>query len=287
MQSSLSRRRFLALSAAAAGGATFFDAPRILRAANLADEKDKYGGFPMGIQTYTLRNFNLADTLRHIAGLGLHYAEFFSSHLAVNADDATIKSLHADLDRAKIKIVAHGVNAFSKNHDANRKLFEFAKRVGFKTLTADPSPDSFDSLDKLCEEYQIRIAIHNHGPGNRYAKLENVKKAVKDRHKLIGSCVDTGHALRSDEDPVKWVAELGPRVFGVHIKDVKEKKDRTYDVIIGSGHLDLVELFKTLRKIKFPADGAMSLEYEANPQNPIDDVSKCLAKAAEAIAKIG
>jgi sugar phosphate isomerase/epimerase len=241
----------------------------------------------MGIQTYTFRNFKLADALRHINGLGLHYAEFFSSHLALNANDETIKAFQADLDRAKIKIVGHGVNGFSKDDKSNRKIFEFAKRAGIKTLTADPSPDSFDSLDKLCEEFQIRIAIHNHGPGARYDKLTDVTKAVKNRYKLIGSCVDTGHVLRSNEDPVKWIAELGPRVFGCHIKDVKEKKDQTHDVIIGSGHLDLVELFKMLRKVKFPADGAMSLEYEENPQNPVDDVSKCLAKAAEAIAKIG
>jgi sugar phosphate isomerase/epimerase len=281
----MNRRRFLALSAAAAAGATFFDAPRVLRAARLADEADPYGGFPMGIQSYTLRNFSLAETLRHIEGLKLHFVEFFGAHFSPDSTDEQIKEMQTQLDRAKLKVSAHGVNGFSKNHEANRKLFDFARRAGFNTITADPAPDSFDSLDKLCEEYQIRIAIHNHGPGHRYDKLADVQKAVQDRHKLIGACIDTGHVLRSDEDPVKWSAELGPRVLALHVKDVKERTARTHDVVIGTAHLDLVGLFKTLRKIKFPADGSMSLEYESNPQNPIDDVKQCLTAAAEAIAK--
>ena len=189
------------------------------------------------------------------------------------------------MDKSKIKLVAHGVNGFSKNHDANRKLFDFAKRAGFKNITADPAPDSFDSLDKLCEEYGVRICIHNHGPGHRYDKLGDVQRAIKDHHKLIGACIDTGHVLRSDEDPVKWAAELGERVYALHIKDVAERTSRTHDVVIGTAHLDLVGLFKTLNKIKFPADGSISLEYESNPNNPIDDVKECLVAARKAIAK--
>jgi inosose dehydratase len=278
------RREFLAASAL---GVASLAAPRVLRAARRLEDADPYGGFPMGIQSYTLRNFNLAEALRHIEGLKLHFVEFFGAHFSTDSNDAQIKEMQAQLDRAKLKISAHGVNGFSKDHEANKKLFEFAKRANFKTITADPSPDSFDSLDKLCEEYQIRIAIHNHGPGHRYNTLGDVQKAVKDRHKLVGACIDTGHVLRSDEDPVKWAAELGPRVFALHLKDVKEKKSQTHDVVIGTAHLDLVELFKTLKKIKFPADGSMSIEYESNPQNPVDDVKQCLVAAAEAIKKAG
>src|SRR5262249_33075463 len=146
-------------------------------------------------------------------------------------------------------------------------------------------PDSFDSLDKLVAEYQIRIAIHNHGPNALYDKLPSVTKAVKDRHPLIGACVDTGHVLRSNEDPVKWIVELGPRVFGTPIKDVAERQDRTHNVVIGKGHLDVVGVFKALRQVKFPADGALSIEYEDRPENPIDDVKQCLVVAQEAIVK--
>lgn len=281
-----SRREFLARTAGMAAGTVLFGlvSPRTLARAAEGAEKD-FGGLPIGIQSYTLRNFKLPEVLRHVEGLGLHYIEFFGAHFSPTSTSEQIDEMKKLLAKSKIKLVAHGVNAFSKNHDANRRLFEFAKRAGFKNITADPAPDSFDSLDKLCEEYGIRICIHNHGPRHRYDKLGDVQRAIKDHHKLIGACIDTGHVLRSNEDPVKWASELGERVYALHIKDVAERKAQTHDVVIGSAHLDLVGLFKTLKKIKFPADGSISLEYESNPNNPIDDVKQCLVAAREAIAK--
>jgi sugar phosphate isomerase/epimerase len=286
MPASLSRRRFLALSAAAAAGATWFDAPRILAAANLADPKDPFGGLPVGVQSYSLRNFNTEEAIRHLQGMGVHYAEFYSKHLDPKADDARIAEVQRLLKAADIKLAGHGVHGFSKDHEANKRLFDFAKKIGVRVITADPSPDSFESLDKLVAEYDIRIAIHNHGPGHRYDKLDSVVKAIEGHDKRVGACVDCGHYLRSGEDPVTCVLTLGERVYGVHIKDEKETNTpRSANVVIGKGHLDVVGLFKALRQVKFPADGALSLEYEANPQNPIDDMKACLEVAKEAIAK--
>lgn len=288
MKTSLTRRRFLALSTAAAAGATFFDVPQILQAAGLAEDNDPYGGLPMSVQSYSLREFNTLEAVRHIQGMGLHFVEFYSKHLNPNASDEQIaetKKLLADHD---ITLAAHGVNGFGKDHEANRKVFEFAKRAGIRNITANPKPEAFDSLDKLVAEFDIRIAIHNHGPGALYDSIQSVKKAVDGRHKWIGACVDTGHFIRSDEDPVKAVKELGPRVFGVHVKDDKFKGDkRSHNVVIGEANLDVVGLFRALRDIKFPADGSVSLEYESNPKNPIDDMKQCLTVAREAIAKLG
>ncbi len=281
------RRRFLALTSAAAAGATFFDAPTVLRAAGLAKDDDPYDGFPMGAQSYSLRKFNVVEAVRHLQGMGLHFVEFFDKHLSKDASDGQIAEVKNLIKKADISISAHGVNGFSKNHDANRKVFQFAKRAGIKNISANPTKDSFDSLDKLCEEFQIRIAIHNHGPGALYDKIADTKDAIKDHHKLIGACVDTGHYIRSGEDPVKAVLELSDRVYGVHVKDDTHKGDKgSHNVVIGEANLDVVGLFGALRKIKFPADGSLSLEYEANPDNPMEDMKACLAVAREAIAKI-
>lgn len=278
-----SRRRFLQFSAAATAGATWFDLVRVVRA---AEAKDAYGGLPMGIQSYTLRKFGTDEAIRHVEGLGLHYVEFYGSHFSPGSSPEEISLMKARLQGAKITMNAHGVHGFTKDHGANRKLFEFAKQAGIRNLTANPQPDSFDSLDKLVAEYNIRICIHNHGPDAIYDGLETVTDRVKDRHPLIGACIDTGHTLRSGEDPVRWVRELGPRVFALHVKDVAEMQKRTHDVVIGSGHLDVVGLFQALEQIKFPADGSISMEYESNPDNPIDDVKQCLVVAGEAIAKV-
>lgn len=286
MNHSLSRRRFLALSSASAAGATFFDAPNVLRAAGLLDANDPYQGWPIGVQSYSLRNFDLHEAVRHIQGMGVHYVEFYSKHLAPNATDETIAETKKLLASADITLNAHGVNGFSADHDANRKVFEFAKKAGIKNITANPQADSFDSLDKLVAEFDIRVCIHNHGPGALFDKSDDTLTAVKGHDKRIGACVDTGHYIRSNENPVDVIRKLGDRVFALHIKDDTYKGDkRSHNVVIGQANLDVVGVFRALKEINFPADGAISLEYESNPDNPIDDMKQCLVVARDAIAK--
>lgn len=279
MRTDYSRRRFLSIAGSAATAAV------VSHKLWAADASDPFGGWPVGIQSYSLRKFDLPQAIRHIQGLGLHYVEFFKGHVPLEWDKQQLSELNQMLTDAGITISAHGVSGFSKDHEANRNIFEFAKRAGLKTITANPKPDAFDSLDKLVAEYDIRIAIHNHGPGAPYDKIDDVVKAVKDHDPRIGACVDTGHFIRSKEDPIEAVKRLGKRVYGLHIKDEEKQEKRSKNVVIGKGFLDVVALFKTLKEIEFPADGAISLEYEANPENPIDDIEQCLVVAKESIAK--
>ncbi len=184
MPISVSRRHFLGALATTVGTATLA-APRILRA---ADDDGKYGGFRMGIQSYTLRNFPIDRALEIIHDdLGLHYVELFNAHLPVDSTDEQIQKMKDKTAAAAITMTAHGVNGFSKDHEANRRYFVFAKKAGMRELSADPSEDSFDSLDKLVDEYDIRIAIHNHGPGARYDKVADLLKAIKGHNPKIGA----------------------------------------------------------------------------------------------------
>ena len=283
MSFSVSRRHFLGTLATAVGTATFA-APRMLRAAD--DDNSKYGGFRMGIQSYTLRNFPIDRALEIIHNdLGLHYVELFNAHFPLDSSDDQIKAMKDKTAAAGIAMTAHGVNGFSKDHEANRRWFVFAKKAGIRNISADPTEDSFDSLDKLVEEYDVRIAIHNHGPGARYDKVADVLKAIKGHNPKIGACADLGHYIRSGEDPVHVINLLEGRLYGVHLKDFAEQKANTQGVILGKGHLDCEGVFKALKKVNFPADGALSLEYEENPANPIADVQACLAAAAEGAQK--
>lgn len=278
----LSRRNML-LAGAASLGVSYFDLPLF---AGQSWIRDPFGGLPMGVQSYSLRNFSLVEAVRHINGMGLHFVEFYSKHMNPAGDAEHISQVKELCRKAEIAINAHGVSGFSKDHEANKKVFEFARKAGIKNITANPQLDSFDSLDKLCEEYKVRICIHNHGPGALYDKVDDVVKAVKGRHPLIGACVDTGHFIRSKEDPVQAVHKLKGRVFALHVKDEEKQEKRSKNVVIGTGHLDLVGLFQALKDTRFPADGAISLEYEANPQNPIDDMKQCIVQAKAAIKKL-
>ncbi len=190
--------------------------------------------------------------------------------------------------------VCWGVSGFSKNHDANKKLFDLGKALGLKSLSADPDPDSFDSLDKLCDEYKIAIAIHPHGPQpdkklHRWYSAEKIMEAVKDHNELIGSCLDTGHLIRAAQlgevlDPAKQVLVMGKRNFGLHLKDHDNK--RGTDVVFGKdgGVLDMVALLKALREVKFK--GHLSIEYEAKADEPSEDVAACVEVFKESVKKL-
>ena len=242
----------------------------------------------MGIQSYSLRAFGIdgkEGALQKIDDLGLHWVEFFGRHYPISPDKAKIAAMNAKLAKHDLSASAHGVNGFSKNHEANEKIFQFAKLAGIPNISANPSPDSFDSLDKLVAKYNVRIAIHNHGPGALYDKIEDGLKAVKGHDKRIGFCADLGHYIRSAEDPVEVIHKLGDRLYGIHLKDFAEQKKKTHGVILGKGHLDIKGVFKALKKVRFPANGALSLEYEENAAKPIPDIQECLAVAAEGAQK--
>jgi sugar phosphate isomerase/epimerase len=267
----------------AAGTVVLAGAPRWTRAA--VDGAGAYGGFDVGLQSYTLREFPIDRVLEEVKQLGLRSIELFDAHFSHNSSPADIQAMKSKAAAAGITMRGHGVNPFTKDHEANRRWFEFAKAAGIRNISADPTEDSFGSLDKLVEEYQIRIAIHNHGPGARYDKVSDVLNAIKGHHPLIGACADLGHYIRSAEDPVRVINLLEGRLYGIHLKDFAEQKAKTKGVILGQGHLDVVGVFRALRKVNFPADGSLALEYEENPKDPLPDVKACLAVASEAAKK--
>src|SRR5262249_5059625 len=162
-----------------------------------ADAKAAPSRFLIGIQSYTLRAFPVDKVLEQTEALGLGSIEFFNSHFKFDSSAETIEAMRKKAADRGVKILGHGVDAFTKDHEANRRYFEFAKKAGIRNLSADPTEDSFDSLDKLVEEYQIRIAIHNHGPGARYDKIADTLGAIKGHSPLIAACADLGHYLPS------------------------------------------------------------------------------------------
>ena len=280
-----SRREFLRASGAAIAG---------LAAAHplFAEPADAFGGFVLGIQTYTFRKFKLEQALKRTQDLGLKYVELYSGHVPITDDGNKIKAVRKLCGEYDIAPVAFGVEEFTKNHDANKRKFEFGKALGLKTLSANPTPDSFDSLDKLVDEYKISIGIHPHGPDgrgglHRWYSAEVIMKAVKDHHPLIGACLDTGHLIRAAQlgkklDPAAEVRVMGARNFGVHLKDHDNKQK--HDVVFGQGVLNVPEVLKALREVKFA--GYISIEYEHHEDDPSPDLKDCVAVFKESVKKL-
>jgi inosose dehydratase len=238
-----------------------------------------YGPFKMGIQSYSLREFKLDEALAKTKELGLGYWESYAAHIPAATEPDAVAAFKKKAEESGVKVVGYGVIPFKKDHDANRRFFEFGKLMGLGYLSADPDPDSFDSLDKLVEEYGIAIGIHNHGPGHRYEKIDTISQAIKDHSPKIGCCIDTGHFLRSREDPVRAAEVFGKRIYGVHLKDVK---NATEFKVLGQGDLRTADLLKTLAGLKYSY--CLALEYEENPKSPMDDLRACLAETRKAVA---
>lgn len=287
----LDRRAFLRLGAAlSALGATAGLAPS---AAGEEKKPGPFGGFTLGVQSYTFRKFDREQALKRIKELGLHHVELYQKHAALESSPAQIEAILKLCKEYEIAPLCWGVQGFSKDMDANRKVFEFGKALGLKAFSANPDPDSFDNLDKLCEEYKIAIAIHPHGPVgggklDRWYSAEVIMAAVKDHHPLIGSCLDTGHLIRAAQlgkklDPAEEIRTMGARNFGIHLKD--HDNDTKTDVIFGKGVLDVPAVLKALREVKFK--GLISIEYEANEAEPTADVKACLEVVADSVKKLG
>ncbi len=286
----LSRRQFLQTTTAAAGAVAL---PAIARAAAPRQDDNPFGGFTVGIQSYSYRMLTFERALEQIQMLGLRYVELYRGHVPTTATEAQIKAARNLLEKYRITPIAFGVERFTKDHAANRRLFTFARDLGVRYLSADPDPDSFDSLDKLVAEFNIGIAIHPHGPAgkqlHRWYSAEVIMEAVRNRHRLVGTCLDTGHLIRSAQDPfnrkldpAQQVRVMGARNFGMHLKD-HDNKTRT-DVVFGRGVLNVPNVLRALREVKF--QGYIAIEYEANPQNPTPDIRACLDVFRESVRKL-
>jgi len=239
----------------------------------------------IGIQTYSLRGYPVAEALRHAKDLGFTHVEVYPGMFPITDDMAAIAAQRKLADDLGLVLSAHSVNRFTKDAAANRKVFAYAKALGVPILGADPDPDSFAGLDDLVKEFDIKIAIHNHGPRHRYNKVVDVLRAIEGRDVRIGALADLGHFIRSGEKPVDVIRALKGRLYGIHLKDFAEMQDKTKGVILGQGHIDVPAVFAALAQVGFPADGALSIEYEENEKNPLADIRECLRIAREAAAK--
>ena len=233
-----------------------------------------YGGLRVGLQSYTLRKFEFEPMLEAVNSLGMPFIEVFPGHHPADANDADMRALYEKHD---VELVSRGVLSFGKDPEEDRAHFEFAKRWGIKVLSANPTIESLPGLDKLVEEYDVKIAIHNHGPKSTYPDQSVIGPALEGRHPHIGLCVDTGHFLRAHADPLAILDEFADRVHSVHLKDM-DPDDNEY--IVGDGPLDLTAVMNKLQGMRF--QGPIAIEYEEDPENPVPALEIALERIAAA-----
>lgn len=237
----------------------------------------------LGIQSYSLREFSFEQAVARAQQVGLHYIEFFPRHFPQQMTPPELAAAQRTLAAHDLTANAYGVCGLRKDERQCRALFDFCRRAGIGVVTAAPALDAFGLLDKLVAEYDIRVAIHNHGPRDKHwGRLAQLVEGTRDHHPHIGVCLDTGHLVRAGDDPIAAVRALGPRLHALHVKDVA--KEGTHDCIVGQGRTDWVAFFTACREVDF--DGPCSLEFEIQPKNPMPGIAASLEALRRAVAQV-
>ena len=236
----------------------------------------------LGVCTYSFREFQRRITISLIRQLSVRWVSVKDFHLSYTASPGELAKATGDFQRAGLTIASGGtIPLRDEDPRALRRYFEYARACGMPMMVSAPTHKTLPAVEALVKEFDIKVAIHNHGPGANYDKLADVVGAIEKWPVEIGACVDTGHFIRSGEDPVAALRTLGPRVHEVHLKDATG-----VDVfnILGQGKLDVVGTLRALKDIKF--DGCLALEYELNKNDPMADVRACLAYARDAAGRM-
>ena len=242
----------------------------------------------LGLASYTFRNFSREQMIGFMKQLNVFAlnAKDVKDHLPMAPQEEA--TALADYTAMGIKLHAAGAIYFAKDEDADiRSKFEYCKRAGIGVIVAgDPAPETLPRIEKFVKEYDIRIAIHNHGPEDKlwHSPLD-VLKAVKDMDPRIGCCIDVGHTVRAGTDVVQAIHEAGPRLFNLHMKDLTNFASKESQVAVGDGIMPVRKMFEAL--IATGYKGFVDLEYEIHPDDPMPGVIASFAYMRGVLAGMG
>lgn len=279
MKIATTRRNFLGMAGAAGFAAALPDAA-------FGKIEPEPWGIKLGLATYTFRNFDRAQTIEMIKAVQTPWISV--KQQGVKGKYHWDMSLPAE-EQAKIRqeFEAAGLHVMSAGNtdlkgltpDALRPAFVWAKNAGVPMLVAAPVHDNIGAIEQLVKEYDVRVAIHNHGPEDKqFPTPQSVLEAVKGRDPRLGLCMDVGHSERAGVDVVKAIADAGSRLLDMHVKDLRKFKQEAGDkpgdlqVDVGDGIMPFPQIFKQLKKMNYK--GCVNLEYEINGNNPMPGVQR-------------
>jgi len=232
-----------------------------------ADAPDRRPGLKLGIASYTFRKFDLDQTIAMTKRAALPYVCLKSFHLPLDADDEQIRTAAAKVRQAGLTLYACGVVTMHSEAQV-RQAFHYAKTAAMETIVAAPSAEMLPVIEKHVKETGVRIAIHNHGPGDKHFPTpESVYEKIKSLDKRIGLCIDVGHTVRIGGDLIAATKQCADRLFDVHIKDVTEAAPKGREIEAGRGVIDLVAFLRLLREIRYA--GVLAFEHESDPTDPL------------------
>jgi len=240
-----------------------------------ADESDPWMGLKMGVATYTLRELPIEDAIEGIKRVGLKYVSIknVKTHIDLShSSEERKRRAQMFRDAGLIPLSVGNVSMRSGEEDI-RKAFEFARDVGVPTIVCAPDHDAIPILDKMVKEFDIKLAIHNHGPeDNFFPSPFDVMRAVEKYDKRIGLCIDVGHTARAGVDPAESIIKCQERLYDVHLKDISAMGKKNTPIESGRGILDSKSILAAILKINY--QGLVGFEYEKDAKDPMPGLAE-------------
>ncbi len=222
-------------------------------------------GIQFGIQTWTLRNLKFDQVVEFAVKHGVKNLELIPNHINA-ADPKEVAEKKAILEKNGLQAYTFGVAQMGLDKEKNRQLFEFAKKMGMKLIIIEPSDyKSFDNIEELVKEYDIKVAVHNHGIRSPYGNPAVLKNLLQHRDRRLGVCLDAGWITAAGFDAAKVFRDHDGRVYDIHLKDKKVEPalgdTASTDTQIGQGNANLKGLIAELKKSNW--HGVMAAETDS------------------------
>ncbi len=233
--------------------------------------------FKLGVASYSLRKFDRTTAISMVKQLNTPYINIKEFHLPIQSTPEQIAAARKQFADAGLIILGGGNISFQKDDDADiRHKFEYARLAGMPLIVCAPTARTLPKLEKYVKEYNIKIAVHNHGKGdNNFPTPQSVLKAVDGMDPRCGLCIDAGHTAEAGVDVVESIRLAGPRLHDFHIKDVSDMSDASTQVPVGEGRMPIPAIFREFKKMNYR--GGVMLEYEADEDNPLPGMAKSFA----------
>lgn len=231
--------------------------------------------FNLGVAGYSFVHFGLDESLAMMKRMNVHYMSIKDFHLPLDSSSETIEAFHKKLHEAEVTGYSVGPIYMTGSRVEIDVAFEYAKRVGVRLIIGVPNKKDLNYIAQKTRTYNIRYAIHNHGPEDKlYPNAKAVYDLVEDLDPRMGLCFDMGHNMRDGQDPVADLERYHDRIFDIHFKNVTAATAEGKTCELGRGVIDIPAFVDMLRKTGY--EGRCSLEFEKDMKDPLPGLAECV-----------